>query len=238
MLKLKKKSQKGPVHVIIDHKNGITPFLLYALGIALALHITAAFMFHVELFKFIDMPPLQTIEVSGDLGMAEGTVTADEKSRLRMISKAPEPQPSMIAPPPPPFSILDLPLDSFSDAYSMSLPLLRLDGQLDHINLDGGLPSAALSVALTGGLSSREIVQQPPLPILAEVKTPLKAVVQVQMQEKTGKIFWINWLTRTGIAAVDKALEKWILDLQIASMPEAFTLSGEIEIALNNRGVL
>lgn len=233
MLKLKTNQKR--IHLIVVHKKWLTPSLLNGLMIAFGIHLFAFFLFHVELFTWIEFPPsLATIEVVGDFGVnQEGVVFADDQTKAWNEQRIKPPAKSSIIPPKAPYTLSEFPMEIA--LLSEPLPHLSFNGDLidydlSHLNEFSGIP---FEIKFAGDLAFRKMMYQPKI-TLPQIETPLKLLLDVKLDEKTGKLFWLNWINRSGLALVDQTIEKWLTQLEIESNPNQFISSGLIEIYVNS----
>lgn len=237
MLKLKKSRKEISISL-----SGKEPFFNYyflcAFGAAFGLHLFAFILFRIHPFFITDDRILKPISVETDLTMHSqpdiGVQTAlgEENGHLRHLSN-------------PPFSHPELPtLPQISTARghhflvresSDIYPFLQIEEEWNGI-----VPSLhttattlpALTVSISGLLADYLLIDDGTAHITDTLmlKEPKRLVYSVQMEGKTGKIFWHQLQNDSGSQNVARLAETILRNIKFKEDPQLFALGGEVEI--------
>lgn len=219
MLRLEKGSKKLDI-TLRQRERIFTRPLLQALGIALGLHLAALILFPIALTRFSGSQQVHPpVSVAAILPSFSGVSTeiAEEEIPSRYLSA-----PKSRMPPLPVAS--SLPLDMPELRASQDMPLDFLNDFLDH------QPhfSEPLTVRISGPLALRQRVFTAPKPL--NTTHMGRVVFQVQLENRSGKIFWLERKEAHANEKVNQLAEKLIQELLFEPNQEAFVTEGEVEI--------
>jgi hypothetical protein len=235
MLKLEKRSNFAEVTIRMRECEGFfEPRLLKALAIALILHSGALLIFHVAPFDFsstFTFPPVQVGSVQPSLGVTAFVSPYIEEEDVLS----------------PPITLIP-PLDwiSFSQESTLapSLPvdphaLQSLEERVwpkwqEPLSLELEVPRVQLFIS--GDLA--EILLRESDPLLKEMmpsfpqSTPVYVTYQVQLDEKTGELFWYERTESSAVAAVDRLTEKILMNLRFAPVETKEIVTGILNFTI------
>ena len=221
MLKLERTSNPSGLILRLREKETFwEPRLVKALLFALVLHLGILLLFHVSPFKLAStftFPPIQVQSEQSLQGISA------------LVSSEPYDQEEEL--PPPPFYFRPPPLDwiSFSTKPSITSSALLNPDALRHIEervwpilhepLSLPLEEPLIRLAISGDLAERPLIDTDPL--LSEMKlissltsSYVHVAYEVQMDERTGRLFWYERTQSSGDSAIDRLTEKILLNIR------------------------
>ncbi len=228
MLKLEKTSQLSGLTVRLrERERFFEPRLLKALAIALFLHCGALFFFHVTPFNFSStfifppvqvqsMQPVQTVSTIVSIHMEN-----DENLQPPPINLIPTLDWIPLSKPTTLLTSLPLDLQTFQMLEERVWPTwqeplsLELQEPIVQLNISGDLAELPL-------MTSDPLLNQ--LQSFSLLSSPVYVTYQVQMNEKTGEIFWYDRLQSSGIADIDRLTERILLNLRFSPKTEETVL--------------
>lgn len=224
MLKLEKTSQLSGLTVRLrEREHFFEPRLLKALAIAVILHCGALLLFHVTPFTFSSTFVFFPIQVQSDHPLQEGSISALVASYREENNELMPPPPTVV--PIPTLNWISFPQESnLTPALALDLhafqsleerfwpkwqePLsLQLEEPKIQLSISGDL--AELSLVSTDSLLN----QMQPISVHS---SPVYVIYQVQMDEKTGKLFWYERIQSSGMSEVDRLTEKILMNLRFS----------------------
>jgi hypothetical protein len=238
MLKLEKTSQHSGLTVRLREQQGFfEPRLLKALAIALVLHCGALFFFHVIPFAISTTFIFPPVEVHSDHPL-EG-VTTFATSYL-------EDNEELL---PPPVSIM-----TGLDWFLIQQPsILEPSPTLDPLALQSleeklwpkwqdplflKLEEPSIRLVISGELAHLPLIATDPLlnqmQPLSSTSSPAYVTYQVQLDEKTGELFWYDRLESSGLATIDHLTEKILLNLRFSNPESNERLQGTLNFVVLN----
>lgn len=237
MLRLEKTSHTS--HIVIrmrERERFFEPPLLKALAIALILHIGALILFHVTPFSFTTAFTFPPVHVQFDSLVKEKGVSTFISPRIEEEEIAP-----------PPISLIPL-LDwiSFSQE-SILAPSITFDPQdLKSLEervwpkweepLSLNLEEPRIQLTISGDLAELPLIASDPLlnqmqPISSH-NSPVYVTYQVQLDEKTGELFWYERVVSSKEPAVDQLTEKILLNLRFAPPQHQEIVTGTVNFVV------
>lgn len=235
MLKLEKVSKTLDIHITLRKREKLfNRSLLQALSIAIALHLAGILFFPIAVAKmsgaFARLPP---VSVAAELPItAENSVAVEVEEVSPRIIRTP-PSLSLKAPPLP---IPELPsleplqkqisLPSFASIEEAQRdPLLPLLDPVPHY-------TQPVTIATSGPISASQLTQEIILPAPIP-KGRYRTVFQVEMEERTGRIFWFERKEADPHEPANLYAEKILQNLKFQTLQNAFVSSGEVEIVIS-----
>ena len=221
MLKLERTSNPSGLILRLREKETFwEPRLVKALLFALVLHLVVLLLFHVSPFKLAStftFPPIQVQSEQSLQGISA------------LVSSGPFDQDEEI--PPPPFYFRHPPLDWISFSTNPSITpaaslnpdaLLHIEERawpIWHEPLTLLLEEPLVRLAIAGDLAERLLIDTDPLlskmqPISTLPASYARAAYEVQMDERTGKLFWYERTQSSGDSAIDRLTEKILLNIR------------------------
>jgi hypothetical protein len=239
MLKLEKTSDLPGLTIRMrEREHFFEPRLLKALAIALILHSGALLFFHVTPFHFsstFTFPPIQVQSDSPIQGVSTW-VSQDIQDPLLLS---------------PPLALLP-PLDWIPfHQESILTPALSFDPDAfksleEHLwpkwqePLSLPLNEPRIRLAISGDLAHVPLITLDPLltekQSIYSSKDPVYVTYQVQVDEKTGEIFWYERTQSSAIATIDQLTEKILLNLRFASQEAKAFMTGALHFAILDAG--
>jgi hypothetical protein len=232
MLKLEREQQTSTLTLKFRERETIfRPLFLQSLALAMAIHLTFFIFFHVAPFSLISsftFPPVavespsstnHALTVSTTLWEADRDVLSPPLSAIPSLDWVTIPSSDIL------FSPVHYDIDRLKHLESFDWPLLQepLPVQLEE---------PWVNLTISGELAQRHLLSKAPL--LDERKPltnqpPLYAYIdyRVQIDEHTGKIFWVEQLRSSGMASVDKSIETLVKRLE-------FEADGTLEATIGN----
>ena len=220
MLKLERTSNPSGLILRLREKETFwEPRLVKALLFAFALHLGVFLLFHVSPFKLASTFTFSPVQVQSEQSLqgisalvSSGTYDLEDELPL------------------PPFYFRPPPLDwiSFSTKPSITPSALLNPDALRHIEertwpiwhepLSLNLEEPLVRLAISGDLAERHLIDTDPLLSKMQPITSLPAAYahvtyEVQMDERTGKLFWYERTQSSGDSAIDRLTEKILLNI-------------------------
>ena len=194
--------------------------MLKLCSFALVLHLGVLLLFHVSPFKLAStftFPPIQVQSEQSLQGISA------------LISSEPYDQEDEL--PPPPFYFRPPALDWISVSTNPSITpsaslnpdaLLRIEERtwpIWHEPLSLHLEEPLARLAISGDLAERLLIDTDPLlskmqPISSLPSSYAHVTYEVQMDERTGKLFWYERTQSSGDSAIDRLTEKILLNIR------------------------
>lgn len=238
MLKLEKTSSSSGITLRLrERERFFDSQLIKALAIALFLHVSAFTIFQAIPFKISStflFPPVHVHSESALQGTISAIVTAsiqeDEDFLVPPLHLIPpiEWSPPTIESPLTPVAALNLqafqPLEEHLwPIWQQPLPL-DLDEPLIQLTVSGDLAKRTL-IATDPLLSQRRRLALPP-------EEALYVEYQVQMDEKTGELFWYERTQTSGQAKIDEITESIVRNLKFESNHSWEDITGTLHFAV------
>jgi hypothetical protein len=237
MLRLEKTQHLGLTVSLRAQQGFFEPRLLKALAIALILHCGALFFFHVIPFSINTTFIFPPVEVHSENPL-EGVST--------FVASYLEENEEFLPPPVPLMTGLD---GFFTQHPSILHPPLILDPfafqSLEeklwpkwHDSLSLKLEEPRIRLVISGDLATLSLVATDPLlnqtqPI-SSTSFPIYVTYQVQLDEKTGELFWYERLDSSGLTTIDQLTEKILLNLRFSTVESNESLKGTLNFVVLN----
>lgn len=233
MLKLEKTSHFSGLRVRLrERERFFEPRLLKALAMALIFHSGALLLFHVAPFDLSSTFRFPPVQVNSILDQQQGiSVTA-------LVH--PEENEEILS---PPFSIIPALDWNFFSQNSTLISTPHLDTYTfqsleEHLwpkwyePLSLRLEEPYIQLIISGDLADLSLIASDPLlnqmqPFSPSL-SPVYVTYQVQMDEKTGELFWYERIESSGIEAVDRKTEKILKNLRFAIREPLELVSGSL----------
>jgi hypothetical protein len=241
MLRVEKNAQSKPVYLSVrENARMLTPTFIRALIFALALHLSALILFHVQPFRLkYNSPQYPPIQVNIELALPENAIFADLEQRKLHRFPIPEPPlaPSVI----PHYGIK---MEDRVQAVPKNMKIrntilpIETEGDLSHlfVTLDPGKHAVCRTpvIQISGPLASLPIVADslPAQSIHAKKHSLVRLQYSVKVDSRTGKIFWYAPNTQTDGKKIQKTAEDILERIQFNPAPSEFVTQGEIELYL------
>lgn len=238
MLKLEKTSNSSGLAISLRERDGFfEPRLLKALAIALFFHVAALILFHATPFYFssnFTFPPIQVQTDSPVQGISAHAALDREEEEFS----------------PPPLSFVpDLDWISFSQTSSL-IPSLSLDihafQQMEEKirpqwqePLALKLEEPRIQLAISGDLAHLSLIASDPLlqqmqPMAAD-RIPTFITYQVQLDQRTGELFWYDRIESSDDPAINQLTEKILLKLRFSSPDQLEVIKGNLHFVVLNQ---
>lgn len=238
MLKLEKSSQRHGITVQLrEREHFFEPRLLKALALALVLHLGGLFLVHVTPFSFTSSFIFSPVKVKSDHPARTITAIATSHPSLSEDELIP-PAISII----PPLEIAHSPQES-----SLLPSLTPLNPHAFHAleerlwpiwesRLTLPLEEPRIRMKISGDLAELVMLETNPhlketIPINNSSK-PVYVSYNVQMDETTGELFWVERQKSSGIKSLDQLTEKIIFDLRFAPDPSLIQVTGTVHFVI------
>jgi hypothetical protein len=238
MLKLEREQQTSTFTLKFrERETMFHPLFLQALAIALAFHLSFFIFFHIAPFSLISsftFPPVavespastnQTLVVSTARWETDHDRLSPPLSTLPPLDWIDIPSSDIL------FSHVNYDIDRMRHLEAPDWPLL-------HEPLPVQLEEPRIHLTISGDLAQRPLLSHDPLlderSPLTNNKPPLYAYIdyRVQIDEHTGKIFWTEQLRSSGIAHVDKSIERLINRLEFETDDTLEATIGNLHFAI------
>lgn len=235
MLKLEKGTKLAGLTLRMrERERFFEPRLLKALTIAIVLHFGALSLFHVTPFYFSSTFIFPPIQVQSEQPLVQGiSVLATPQWEEEFL--------------PPPLQLIP-PLDwiSFSQesilAPSLPLDLHALEPLEERVwpkweePLILKLEEPRVQLFISGDLAKLSLVSIDPLlqekqPVSFQ-ESPLYVTYQVQLDEKTGEIFWYERTESSQNPSIDHLTEKILLNLQFSPLSPKELVEGTLHFVI------
>lgn len=232
MLKLEKTPKTDNITVTLRKREQFfDPCLLKALCIALFIHVGALLSFHITPFFFSSsfiFPPVQ--------------VHSDHKSQsISAISSASPVEDDELPPPP----IRMIPALEIYSQHSSLTPKTSLDPEVFkpleerfwpmwQSSLNFPLEEKQFQMAISGELAEYPLIDIDPLleKMVPISSTAMYVTYRVQMNEKTGQLFWVEKIQSSGKKSIDLLTEKILNNLRFSTPEPQELVSGTISFAV------
>lgn len=245
MLKLEKNKKGQEIAIRFKEEDRFfTKPLLQALVLALFIHLGGFILFHVQTFTLSTAFVFKPISVHTSLpGPASLDLYQDSKSLS--YDKTLEPPDSLFNK----YSIITFERPSFDQINAYDLPFFTADSVVSNSkDLKVEIPYVPINMFLSGSLAKRRLVKTIPQSLtdshqISSIDSLKNYEIKfhVIVDPLTGKIFWFDKIKGSGIARVDKQVEKLLFDLQFDSNDSFDHTKGNLTFFLSldkNRGDL
>lgn len=236
MLKLEKNSGTSDISVRLhQNERSLNAIFFTALGIALAIHLAAFLLFHIQLFKVASPVIFSPVKVLTD---QISSVTALDHLDSDLTLERILPPPTETSP-----KLPSLPFFKSED------PLIALDSGLS--SFEGGstpilkanspflFPYHPVQMHISGMLAEKNLIDSSNA-LLNEISaknSPRKSetvVYSVKLNESQGRIFWYERQTPLSSGEINQLAENIIESLQFESNPKRTDTGGEIAFTFHN----
>lgn len=236
MLKLEKSAKADEITIVLRQRDRFfNAALVKAFSIALGLHLLAALLFEVQVFKIIGsqtiFPPMM---VDADLANGlEGNIFIDinETDLQPLTVKEPHGSPFVFVDPPAKKDsyALNLMENTGTSSTTLFASIEKPDFVPDDVKWGccrSGSQKIYLHVA--GPLAGRPMEWN--LTTGANYRVPYLAVYAVQVDDQSGTIFWYEPKHKVVNAALDRIAENILREIRFNTVNGSFVTPGEIEI--------
>lgn len=237
MLKLEKTSRNGLKVIVRDKENRFTQPFAIAFGIAVGIHLGLVILFHVVPFK-IGMsenvfPPTR---VHADTALKESAIAqiAPAVQSIRGLPAMPVSAPTVSSHP----QFLTFRPVEFSSAKNSATPsFAKIEKEVyqPEFNPMDNRPKKPFQIMISGILAEHGLVSdgmdKKTVPALK--KDSIRIAYAVQVEGKTGKIFWYEPKQGVQDAAVAQFAEAVLQDMKFAVDPGMIAMGGEVEMHFN-----
>lgn len=218
MLKLEREDQTSTVTLKFREREKVFhPLFLQALAIALAIHFAFFVFFHIAPFSLISSFTFPPVAVESSLPHHHALTISTGYLEIEQDILSPPLSAVM------PLDWIALPTNEFlmpSIEYDVDKmqPLEAADWPLMYAPLPLSLDEPVIHLTISGELAQRKLLSQDPI---LEERRPFTTKPQylfidyhVQIDEQTGKVFWIEQFRSSGIKHVDKKIEQLVKRLE------------------------
>lgn len=234
MLKLEKTSKLSNIAICMrERERFFEPRLLKALAIALIFHLSGLLLFHVTPFSFTSTFTFAPVHVQSDSPVkgvsAQVFQTREEEELL-----------------PPPLSLVPtldwvsiIPASTLAPAINFKPDALQFLEERVWPKWEEPLPlkleEPRIQLAISGDLAEIPWVTSDPLlremePLSAKSKAYV--TYQVQLDDKTGEIFWYERTESSGVNSIDQLTEKILLNLRFLAPSQPTIIKGFLHFAV------
>lgn len=242
MLRLEKKRHHEITVFLRDKERVFNRTFLYAFGIALGMHLFAVLIFHIHPFISLGdriLPPTMVeIDSNGMEDLNSGALAVIEQEggfKPYLLPRASDPKISMKMSPPP---VLQVEYVASKNVLSHSFSSIEEDwSYLVQSDASEQKRQEPIHVHISGKLADVPLVKngsQEITTLQLDNLLPSEsylAVYEVQVDRKTGRIFWYTALHSDRLQTVDAWAERMLQQMVFQADPEAFVSKGEIEIS-------
>lgn len=239
MLKLEKRGCDNQIYISLKSKEKLfNRQVCLAVAVALGLHLFGFLLFQVTPFKInASAAILPPVLVDAEISEQKNIVLANAEENPRSSSYFLEPTPSLPPLPQRTLSPLYRHLESIKDATFTSHPFLKLEKSLYEPTVFEAAELFSPSLIISGPLLTRAALAGPfPTFEAPHLKGKFSAVYQVQIEQKTGSIFWYEMKQSTLDGEADRLVEAIVKNLRFIPKEDIFVTSGDIEIHLDLKG--
>ena len=238
MLKLEKASKNHDIYIRMRYRERFyNSSLKKALYIALSLHLFAGLLFHISPFKLFSERILPPIVVEADLSESieeseNGTLAhlEGEETPLRALLTPKSSSPKL---PALPKLILLSKLEIFNQEILAINPFIEIEKDYRQNSFKTTFKyQPSIQVAVSGPLAQKD----PPYlnyPMSIDIPFSEKLSFDVQVQNKTGKIFWIS-AKKNHSQSLNKLAEQVLKEIEFPKEFNEFITSGEIDIMFHS----
>lgn len=237
MLKLEKTSRNGLKVIVRDKENRFTQPFAIAFGIAVGIHLGLVILFHVVPFK-IGMsenvfPPTR---VHADTALKESAIAqiAPAVKSIRGLPPLPVSEP-VLASTPKFLAFRPVEFSSAKNLASTSFAQIEKEVYQPEFNPMENRPKKPFQIIVSGVLAEHGIVSdgmdKKTVPALK--KDSVRITYAVQVEGKTGRIFWYEPKQGVLDAAVTRFAEAVLQDMKFAMDPAMIAMGGEVEMHFN-----
>lgn len=235
MLRLKKARRQEISVTVRDKSPWMSRTFLFALTIALGIHLSAVLVFHIHSIlasgEVVLPPTLVETDASGVLDDANVGVLAymDFEGRSQRHISAPVASRPKI--PDMKMPTIAREMEYLNDESNPLNPFLEIEEEWQYLK-ESRMPSKnpAIQIHVAGALAD--------VPLLNEGKeglsvTPMKnetIIFSVQLERKSGRIFWYIPKQMSSMKVINEAAEKILKNMVFQTDPLAFVAAGEVEI--------
>lgn len=233
MLKLEKHAKNHDIIIGIRSRRWLADRLFWqALALALAIHIGAFFLFHIQPFKFDSSYIFPSFHMQAKSTGKSVSNEISEKEEILTTLLSP-PEPDLLALMPMPYigsekfpSSLVMDSQPFDQLESLALPITH------------SIPTFyyhPLQLVISGPLAAIPLIKNsiPSQDVLAKSDRPLKAyqiLFHVQVDGKRGQICWLEKKQESGNRQLDQLAETLLLEMQFAPFEDNPFMAGAIEL--------
>ncbi len=228
MLKIEKISRNQQITIGFKKKNSFfNKALLEACFLAVILHLAGFLIFHIGPFKIMNSQILPPALVETDIFEEASTIAKiDPEKRLSRFPFAP----TLKGPEFP--AMPDLNLTDFmvlsQEINFLDNPFLNMENDLQHAHFFSKKnKNKPIKVVLSGDLANKKY--EGDLSCLDSFKK-IYGLYKVKVENKTGRIFWIEPMTAFLDEKQNEAIKKFLKEIRFEKIDHGFLTSGEIEI--------
>jgi hypothetical protein len=238
MLKLEKQKYRDISVTMRDKKSCINRSFLYALAIAIGMHLFAVLIFHIHSILVSDVilpPTLVEIDTNGIFDENDPAVLAlaDPDGRLQRHVLAP--MPSLPQLPTVESPQIARELEYLQISHSSENPFLSIEEDWQYlIENSKSKTFKSIEIHLTGELASLKIVNPEHLNSnFFPISKSEVAIYHVKVERRSGKVFWFLAEQTPQAAALQEKAETILRSIIFEPDMLAFVSDGDIEITFN-----
>lgn len=218
--------------VAVTYKERTTLFsrdFLIGFSIALFLHLFFLFFFHIKELNILSSFPIAIpMHVESDVAASFGDLSLDTKTNEDFLKDTLEPPLGLL----PPFFTLEFRSERQSeDPHPFPSWHTLQAAEWDELLFESVAPKRepAIFFQLSRGLSDKVPLPFELKPIPLEAQNQLVRF-QVQVDDTTGTIFWIESIKNTGVAEIDNYAANLLKEMRFEPESDSFISDGEIEV--------
>lgn len=251
MLRLEKVSRNREIHISLRAKeHRFNRSFIIALCLAISLHLSAAFIFHIGPFKIFDggliLPPaMVTAEIENDFDRDV------ENQAVAQIDNEGIPQRYLLM---PKLSTLTLPkiaepsvfkeIEFIKEKDPTFNPFLKIERDLQQIYFVKDEPPKEyipIQIFVSGSLDQNNFLRDDlemkeffslffPKKNSSSYLKYYRVLYAVQVESKTGQVFWFEAKEKSDVEEMNHIAEKMIKNMRFKKEEKSFVSLGEIEI--------
>jgi hypothetical protein len=240
MLKFDKIARDRQVSVILREKDpAFTRSFAIAIGLAAGLHLLFLVIFPISPFKILlNQTVFPPVQVLADAVPKDAALLAQMDSPKPIASGLPDPKPSLPAFPDFPTFLTGQHVEYIKETKDGVNPFIHIESEI-YTPAFSSLEKQSLpplSIVISGFLSELTMIDNglngrticPPSSYERQ-----RAIFNVLVEGRTGRIFWYEPVQLTENAATDRFVETLLREMQFSAASGIFVTAGEIEFHFN-----
>lgn len=237
MLKLEKTSRNGLKVVFRNKENRFTQPFAIAFGIAVGIHLGLVILFHVVPFKIgMNENVFPPTRVHADTALKESAIAQIAPAVQSIRGLPPLPVSGPTVPPHPKFlAFRPVVFSSAENSATPSFAQIEKEVYQPEFNPLDNRPKKPFQIMISGVLAEHGLVSdgidKKTIPALK--KDSVRIAYAVQVEGKTGRIFWYEPKQGVLDAAVTRFAEAVLQDMKFAMDPAMIAMGGEVEMHFN-----
>ena len=244
MLKLKRTSRDGNIHVLVRDKEYLfnKPFIM-ALGIALAIHLGLFTLFHVAPFTIgLNETVFTPTRVEADTPSSESAI-ADVEPTIQNIRGLPNIPVSNPTPALPAKLFIARPMEYTKADHFMRRTFSKIEQVIYEPEFNPLIrsPKKPVEMIISGIIADQKLLfnglEDKPIPPLSKRNDEQRLIYAVKVEGKTGKVFWYEALKPAQETQINAFAESVLRSMRFELNPKVVAMNGEIELHFYQEGM-